>query len=65
MSLQFGQVAHQAGTYLPGFCSMKLQGIFLFSPTHTGWDASPLHSYPSIKSPGSHLYNRAGSGTVI
>ena len=31
MSLQFGQVAHQAGTYLPGFCSMKLQGIFLFS----------------------------------
>ena len=34
--------AHQAGAY-PGFCSMKLLGVFLLPP---GCDASPSQSYP-------------------
>ena len=37
-------VAQQARAY-PGFCSVKWLGVFLLPP---GWDACPLHGYPSI-----------------
>ena len=54
------RVAHQVGAY-PGFWSMKRLSVFLLPP---GWDASPLHGYPSIRFAGTHLYTRVERGTV-
>ena len=39
------KVAHEAGAYNSGFCSMKRIGILLLLP---GWDASPSQGYPPV-----------------
>ena len=50
----------QAGAY-PGFCSMKLLGVFLFLPRrHT----SPSQGYPQHTFTGAHLYTWVERGTV-
>ena len=40
----YDPMALQPGAY-PGFCSMKLRGIFLLLP---GWDATPTQGYPPL-----------------
>ena len=53
-------MAHLLGAH-PGFCSMKLLGVFLLP---SGLDASPSQVTPCMKFAGTHLYTLVERGTV-